>query len=86
MTDEEIDNLININEKVLTELEVKSLKFVKKCCTEPNRITDMEFNELKEAGLSELQLVELVNNIGLAITDAIWYEAFDIVPPSWVLE
>lgn len=84
LSDEEISNIITINEKFLTELEVKVYKFVKKACKEPARITDMEFNELKKLGLSELQIIELVSTIGLAISDAIWYEVFDITPPAWL--
>ncbi len=74
---------MNIDERTITQFEAKIYRFARKACKEPGRITDMEYNELKKLGLSEIQIIELVAVIGLAASNAIWFECLDLAPADW---
>lgn len=65
--DEELAEMTRaeIEASAFTRREYEMLKFAEKAATDSHGITDDEFERLRDAGLSGVEIVELVNCIGI---------------------
>jgi len=74
---------IEMDETYFSLKQIKILKFAVKTCFEPNRITDMEFNELRKLGLSDSDFVEVIETATAALSIARLTEALDLEADEW---
>jgi alkylhydroperoxidase family enzyme len=74
---------IEMDETYFSLKQIKILKFAVKTCFEPNRITDMEFNELRKLGLSDSDFVEVIETATTALSIARLTETLDLVADEW---
>jgi ferredoxin-thioredoxin reductase catalytic subunit/uncharacterized protein YciW len=88
LSDEEIRAIIRIDEDLLDEKEKVILKYAFKCSSEPLRVTDLDFEIIRDVGMSEWEIVEMQEVITRAayyinysntldLTAEPWYAGFD---------
>jgi len=89
LTDEEIKAIIRTDQEFLPEKDYHILRYTLKSSSEPLRVTDMDFDELKELGISNWELVEMQETITRAcyyvnfsntlnLSAEPWYSGFEL--------
>jgi alkylhydroperoxidase family enzyme len=72
-----------MDKEFLTPKELTILKFAIKAAKEAHRITDMEVNQLKQIGITDEDLVEIVATVALAAANYVIADSLDIPAPDY---
>lgn len=84
ISDDDIKRIARLDKDILTPLELAILKFAQKAAKSAHRITDMEFNQLKQLGLTDHDLVVIIGTVALASANYIIIDSLDLRPPPWI--
>jgi len=84
MNDDEIKRIARLDKEVLSPLDLAILKFAQKAARSAHRITDMEFNQLKQMGLTDHDIVVIIGTVALASANYIIIDGLDLRPPPWI--
>jgi alkylhydroperoxidase family enzyme len=74
-----------MDKEFLTPEELTILKFAIKAAKEAYRITDMEVNQLKQIGITDEDLVDIVGTVALAAANYVIAESLYTTPDSATL-
>lgn len=62
------------------------MQFARKVAKEAYRITDMEINQIRQLGMTDEDLVDIIGTIVLATANAIIIDSLDLPGSAWVPE
>lgn len=83
LSDEEIRAIIRIDQERLSKVECRILRYALKSSSEPLRVTDQDFDELKELGMSNWELVEMQEIITRAAYYVNFSNTLNLKAESW---
>jgi alkylhydroperoxidase family enzyme len=75
MTPEEIRGIMEMDRKYIDDREYKVLKYSIKAAKEPRRITDQEFDDIRNLGFSNVELLEITETIANAVYQVIYADS-----------
>jgi uncharacterized peroxidase-related enzyme len=84
--DEEIKKIVRLDKGFLSLEELTILQFARKVAKEAYRITDMEINQIRQLGMTDQDLVDIIGTIVLATANAIIIDSLDLPRSPWVPE
>jgi hypothetical protein len=71
-----------LDETFLSPEELTILKFACKIAKEAHRATDMEVNKIRQLGMTDEDLMDIIGSVALAVSNYIWCDTMDIKVPE----
>lgn len=64
-----------MDKRYISERDYRVLQYALKAATEPSRITDKDFEEIRKLGFSNIELLEITEAIASAVYQVIYSES-----------
>ncbi len=84
LSEEEVKKTIDYQNSDIPDWEKKVLKFVEEAATEPHKITDQEFKQIRSLGFTNEEMVEIAEVIAMFVGIARLVAILDIEPDEWL--
>lgn len=82
-SEEEVQAVIELDERKLSQRDASVLKLVRKATRTPHEVTDEECDALRASGFSDAEIVEIIAVMALATGENKFMDTLDIKPGAW---